>query len=118
MLTIRERVALIISNSMLNGTLSLPIPDEVYAQAHKQARREYQEDLDKLGKKVIEYDLWGADRAGLGGLHPQDHIEALGGIITKFEGHPIADCVFMEVYGLPDKLPDYIRIRDDNPFVT
>lgn len=47
-------------------------------------------------KQVVRYELNGATVAGIS-LHPDKDMRRLGYNVTKFEGHPIGDCIFMEI---------------------
>jgi hypothetical protein len=55
--------------------------------------------------------LIGAYKSGIK-AHPQIDVKSMGMKVIKFEGVPIADCVFMKVDNIPDKLPSYISLSD------
>lgn len=44
--------------------------------------------------------------------HPQKVMRDLGYIVTRFEGVPIGDCVFMQVDKIIEPLPDYLTLSD------
>ena len=58
--------------------------------------------------KRIKYDLIGAYEYGIYN-HPELQVSGLGMDILKYEGHPVGDCVIMEVDKLVENLPDYIE---------
>lgn len=61
-----------------------------------------------MASKIIKYNLIGANKANIK-THPQCKVEELGMQVLRFEGVPIAYCVFMEVDEIIDDLPEYIE---------
>lgn len=64
-------------------------------------------------KNTIRYDLIGATFHAKINTHPKDYVLEMGLNVIRYEGVPIADCVFMEVEGeLPEVLPNFIKLAD------
>ena len=60
---------------------------------------------------TLKYDLQGACEAGHP-EHPQTVMEQLGYKVLAFEGHPIFDCVVMEVESIIEPLPNFLSLTD------